>query len=171
MKIIAISDTHGLHSSLDIPDGDILIHAGVRTIVLGEKTIAILKEHHQNWLSRRENFHPDWAEKDLIFTEEDGSPLRYRRVYKEFKSLLETAALPDIRFHDLRHTAASQMLVNGVDVLTVTKRLGHSKSSLTLDTYGHLTPGAQEKAASVMDDLTTPVAIFTEKTAPKLHPE
>ena len=145
--------------------------AGSRTIVLGERTIAIFKEHHQKWLQRRENFDPDWAREDLIFTEEDGSPLRYRRVYSEFKALLESAALPDIRFHDLRHTAASQMLVNGVDILTVTRRLGHAKSSVTLDIYGHLTPGAQEKAASVMDNLTTPVAIFTQKTAPKLHPK
>jgi len=145
--------------------------AGSRTIVLGENTMAILKAHHQVWLERREHFDPAWAEEDLMFSEEDGSPLRYRRVYSHFKALLEEAALPDIRFHDLRHTAASQMLINGVDILTVTKRLGHAKSSVTLDIYGHITPGVQEKAASVMDDLTTPVAILTEKTAPKLHPK
>jgi len=96
-------------------------------------------------------------------------PLRYGRVYKEFKALLEEAGLPDIRFHDLRHTAASQMITHSVDNVTVSKRLGHSKVSTTLDHYGHLVPGAQEQAAAVMDDLTTPVAIMTEKTAPKLH--
>jgi len=143
--------------------------AGYRTILLGETTIAILREHHQAWLERREHFHPDWANVNLMFSEPDGSPLRYRRVYKEFKALLEEAGLPDIRFHDLRHTAASQMFANKVDNVTVSRRLGHSKVSTTLDHYGHLVPGAQEKAAAVMDDLTTPVAIMTEKTAPKLH--
>jgi integrase len=76
-----------------------------------------------------------------------------------------------MRFHDLRHTAAMHMLINGVDILTVAKRLGHSKTSVTLDTYGHLIPGVQEKAAYIMDEITTPVTLFTRETAPKLHQE
>jgi len=60
------------------------------------------------------------------------------------------------------------MLINSVDILTVTKRLGHSKSSVTLDTCGHLTPSVQEKAAAIMDKINTPVVLFTPKTAPKL---
>jgi integrase len=128
--------------------------AGYRTIVLGESTLTVLREHHQSWLDHRENFNPEWAAKNLMFWEPDGSPLRYRRVYTDFKSLLEEAALPDIRFHDLRHTAASQMITKGVDIITVSRRLGHAKVSVTLDIYGHLIPGVQEKAAAVMDDLT-----------------
>jgi hypothetical protein len=58
------------------------------------------------------------------------------------------------------------MLINGVDILTVAKRLGHSKTSVTLDTYGHLIPGVQEKAAYIMDEITTPVTLFTRETAP-----
>ena len=58
------------------------------------------------------------------------------------------------------------MLVNGVDILTVSKRLGHSKSSITLDVYGHMIPGLQEKAASIMDEITTPITIQTLQTAP-----
>ena len=92
-------------------------------------------------------------------------------MIKRFKDILKRAYLPDIRFHDLRHTAASQMLMKGVDILTVTKRLGHSKSSITLDIYGHLVPGAQEQAARIMDDIATPIQINQFQTAPKLHSE
>ncbi|HZD40277.1 MAG TPA: tyrosine-type recombinase/integrase, partial [Terriglobales bacterium] len=60
---------------------------------------------------------------------------------------------PKIRFHDLRHTAASLMLNHGIPVLSVSKRLGHSKPSFTLDVYDHLIPSKQEEAAQLMDDL------------------
>jgi len=86
---------------------------------------------------------------------------RFLKLIKRFKALLQEAGLPEIRFHDLRHTAATQMLVNGVDILTVSKRLGHSKPSITLDVYGHMIPGVQEKAASIMDEITTPITFQT----------
>ncbi len=145
--------------------------AGKRTIALGLETISILRNHHQEQFQQRMNFSSERLEIDLIFTEEDGSPLRYGKLNRRFKALLEDAGLPKIRFHDLRHTAATQMLINGVDILTVSKRLGHSKSSITLDTYGHMIPGVQEKAASIMDEITTPVSFCKTITAPKLHQE
>jgi integrase len=63
------------------------------------------------------------------------------------------SGLPKIRFHDLRHTAASLMLNHGIPVLIVSKRLGHSKPSITIDVYGHLIPSQQEEAARLMDSL------------------
>lgn len=60
---------------------------------------------------------------------------------------------PKIRFHDLHHTADSLMLNNGVDVLVASQRLGHAKSSITLNTYGHLMPSMQNKAANILDNL------------------
>ena len=63
------------------------------------------------------------------------------------------AELPRIRFHDLRHTAASLMLNNGVDVLVASNRLGHAKPSITLDVYGHLIPSMQAGVAEILDSL------------------
>jgi len=83
-----------------------------------------------------------------------------------FDSLKTKTGLPEIRIHDLRHTAATQMLINGVDILTVSKRLGHIKSSGTLDIYGHMIPEVQEKAAQIMDAITTPISFSTKKTTP-----
>lgn len=58
-----------------------------------------------------------------------------RNLYKNFKAVIHQAGMRNIRFHDLRHTSASLMLNHGIPALIVAKRLGHSKVSVTLDTY------------------------------------
>jgi integrase len=80
-----------------------------------------------------------------------------RNILRLFKNLIKDAGLPEIRFHDLRHTAASLMLQIGIPLLIVSKRLGHAKPSITLDIYGHFMPSLQEKAAEIMDKLITPL--------------
>jgi integrase len=80
-----------------------------------------------------------------------------RNILRLFKNLIKDAGLPEIRFHDLRHTAASLMLQTGIPLLIVSKRLGHAKPSITLDIYGHFMPSLQEKAAEIMDKLITPL--------------
>ena len=77
----------------------------------------------------------------------------------EFKRLLVKAGLPDIRFHDLRHTAASLMLQQGVHPKVVQERLGHSNISLTLNTYSHVLPVLQDEVAHKMDELLTPIDV------------
>ena len=74
--------------------------------------------------------------------------------------MLEIAELPRIRFHDLRHTAASLMLNNGVDVLVASQRLGHAHPSITLDVYGHLMPSMQSRAAEIIDSLIIDKEIY-----------
>jgi integrase len=80
---------------------------------------------------------------------------------------LVAAGLPNKRFHDLRHTTVKHMLANGVDLLTVSRRLGHTRFSTTLENYGHLVPWTQEKAAGVLDEITTSVAQPSEITTSK----
>ncbi len=94
-----------------------------------------------------------------------GTPLDQRRLHIDFKRVLKKAGLPEIRFHDLRHTAATLMLMNGIPLMVVSRRLGHSKPSVTLDIYGHLLPGAQNTAAALMDELASPIAIKLQRTA------
>ncbi len=86
---------------------------------------------------------PDWQDKDLVFTQKKGNPYGPRQVQKAYKRILIVAGLPNIRFHDLRHTAATHMIAKGVDIPTVKRLLGHSKASTTLDTYAHTVPGVQ----------------------------
>jgi integrase len=119
---------------------------GIRSIKLGKKAIAALNAHKE---SQTTGGH------DLIFADETGEPIRDHRLYRNFKQILEEADLHDIRFHDLRHTAASLMLNYGVPVIIVSRRLGHAKPSITMDVYGHIIPSRQEEAASLMDRLMT----------------
>ena len=67
--------------------------------------------------------------------------------------MLQAANLPEFRFHDLRHTAATLMLQQGVHPKVVQERLGHSTISLTLDTYSHVLPSLQEDVAQKLDTL------------------
>lgn len=117
---------------------------GIRSIKLGEKAVEALNAH-------KASLEP--GENDLIFAEDTGEPIRDHALYRSFKQLLEEAGLPEIRFHDLRHTAASLMLNYGVPVIIVSRRLGHAKPSITMDVYGHIIPSRQEEAASLMDSL------------------
>jgi len=88
---------------------------------------------------------------DMVFPSTIGTPIDPTNILKKFRQLLKKAGLPKLRFHDLRHTSASLMLNNGVDVFVASKRLGHSKPSITLDVYGHLLTSVQNEAGDKLD--------------------
>ncbi len=71
--------------------------------------------------------------------------------YNKLKSILKAAGLPDIRFHDLRHTFATHAQTSGVDAKTLAGILGHTNASFTLDTYSHVTDEMQKNAAQRID--------------------
>ena len=66
--------------------------------------------------------------------------------------MIERSGLKRVRFHDLRHSHASQLLKAGVHVKIVSERLGHASVAFTMDTYGHVLPGLQQEAASKIDE-------------------
>lgn len=89
----------------------------------------------------------------MVFTSRTGTPvMRQDLITRSFKPLLKKAGLPDIRFHDLRHTCATLLLVKGVHAKLVQELLGHSTISITLDTYSHVLPGMGDAAAGAMDE-------------------
>jgi integrase len=92
----------------------------------------------------------------LIFTDSQGGPVRKSNlVRRSFKPLLERARLPDIRFHDLRHTAASLALALDIHPKVISERLGHASVGITLDLYSHVLPSLQREAADRLDSLLT----------------
>lgn len=133
-------------------------------------TLDILKEHHRKFA------HQDQTGENLVFTNGIGTIIYFKRFYKDFKRVLANADLPDIRFHDLRHTAATLMISNGIPVVTVSKILGHANPSVTMNIYAHVSIEMQSEAAKLMESLVTPIPVnldsdFNEKNIKKpLHP-
>jgi len=146
-------------------------HAGRRTIQLGEQMLHTLRNHREQLKTRAKVAGNRWQNYNLVFPSTVGTPIGGSNIIKVFKEQIAKAGVKEIRFHDLRHTAASLMLNNGVPVLVVSKILGHSKTSTTLDIYGHLIPVMQEEAARIMDEIVTPILVdlgeFLEVKAPK----
>lgn len=87
------------------------------------------------------------------------TPLDQSNLNRQYKQLLKEANLPNIRFHDLRHTAASLMLKHGVSVKVVQECLGHSDAAMTLNVYSHTMPGMQKEAAQKMDEITAIIEV------------
>jgi integrase len=137
--------------------------SGTRRIDLGSATLAVLKEYQQTQFKEMMAAGEHWQEHDLIFPSTIGTPLDRENLRRRYKRLLKKAGLPEIRFHDLRHTAATLMLNNNIPVIVVSRRLGHSQPSITLDVYGHLIPTKQKEVASLMDQLLTPIHIQISK--------
>jgi integrase len=89
-----------------------------------------------------------------VFRDTQGGPVRRSNFHRRcFKPLLERAGLEDMRFHDLRHTAATLMLASGEHPKVVQETLGHSTISMTIDTYSHIMPTMQREAADRMGKL------------------
>ena len=104
-----------------------------------------------------ENHHghagPAFVDSLMVFTSTIGTLLEPRSVSRKFHNALEKAGLPRKRFHDLRHTCASLLLVQGVHPRVVMQILGHSQIAVTMDTYSHVIDELSREAASRMDAL------------------
>ncbi len=95
-----------------------------------------------------------WQERDLVFTSAIGGPIEPGNLLRRsFWPLLARAGLPHVRFHDLRHTAATLMLGRGVHPKVASELLGHATVGITLDLYSHVSESMQRAAARAMDDL------------------
>jgi integrase len=128
--------------------------AGRRVVTLGPSATKKLRQHLQRQSEVREKSgHARSQDGDLIFPSSRGTPMGPRNLLRHFKITLKKAGLPEIRFHDLRHTAASLMLQQGTHPKVVQERLGHSQISVTLDTYSHVLPSLQAEAAEKIDEL------------------
>jgi integrase len=160
-----VRQTLKIERQLNRPDGEGVkflapkTRFGRRTIALGRKTIEILHKHYERQQAERQTAGNAWQENGLIFTTGKGTPIHHCNLVRDFKKLLKDAGLPDIRFHDLRHTNTSLQLNQGIPVITVSRRLGHAKASITLDIYGHLIASLQEDVADMIDELVTPIPV------------
>jgi integrase len=133
--------------------------AGTRSIQLGEGSLSALRAQRIRQDAEKALAGNRWKEYDLVLTSSLGTPIHRSNFRIDFNRIIKEAGIPKIRFHDLRHTAASLMLMHGIPMLAVSQILGHSKPSITLDLYGHYVPGIQNGAAELMDRLVMPVGV------------
>lgn len=122
-----------------------------RTVALSSTVLAELRAHRVRQAEEqlRLGLRPDGD--SFVVAQADGSPLQPRSLTHEWVRLLAKTSLPRIRFHDLRHTHATQMLSAGVHPKIASERLGHSSIGITLDLYSHVMPGMQADAAEQVD--------------------
>ena len=124
-----------------------------RSIHLPEPCLDALRAHRSVQLERRLRASAAWDDRDFVFTTSIGTPLEPRNVLRTLKRDLANAGLPDIRFHDLRHTCASLLVAQNVHPRIVMETLGHTRISTTLDLYSHVSPAMQREAAVQMEAL------------------
>ncbi|TME06192.1 MAG: site-specific integrase [Chloroflexi bacterium] len=119
---------------------------GRRSIYLIPLAIDALKQHRARQLEVRLQHADTWQEQDYIFCTSHGSPFHVTYILNSFRSLLKKASLPRIRFHDMRHSAATLLLSMGTHPKVVQEILGHSNIRMTMDIYSHVLPSMQKDA-------------------------
>jgi len=118
-----------------------------RTVTLPLTVTSILRMHKARQNEYKLKLGPIYKDQGLLFTSLDGSPVQPRVVDEHWYQCRNSANVPKIRFHDLRHTHASLLLELGIHPKVVSERLGHSEVGITMNLYSHVMPGMQEKAA------------------------
>jgi integrase len=150
----SLQRTHGLYTFAPVKTA-----GSRRTVALPAPVVATLREHRASQLRERMRVGPAWEGElwsDLVFATEIGSPLLGTSVTRRFRKLLAAARLPDFRFHDLRHGAASLLAALGVSPRATMETLGHADVSTTLGVYTHTTPELQREAADRVGEALWP---------------
>ena len=124
-----------------------------RTIALPPFAVDALRLHRIRQLQEKLIGGDGWNEWNLVFTSATGTPLDASNLSGQYHRLLRKANLPRKRFHDLRHTCATLLLLQGEDLRVVMEVLGHSQITLTANTYQHVMQSMKRKAADRMQAL------------------
>lgn len=119
--------------------GDTKTYAGTRKIILPPTTAELLA-------NRKKHSYSVWIFPNPLKPE---APMNPATAYHQLKKILAENDLPNLRFHDLRHTFATHALANSVDAKTLSGILGHTKASFMVDTYTHTTTDMHKKTVEI----------------------
>lgn len=123
-----------------------------RQVALSQAARSALTHHRARQAEERLRVGSAWEDNDLVFCNQVGRPIPASHLtMRSFQPLLIRAGLPRVRFHDLRHTAATLLLGAGTHAKIVSEMLGHSRIGTTMDLYSHVTPTMQQQAADTFD--------------------
>ena len=124
--------------------------ASRRTVKLSADVVAALRNHRLIQAERR-LASTEWATGDLVFCTRDGKLLNPNNVYRNYQAIIERTGVPRITLHGARHTHTTLALASGAPIKAVSERLGHARSSITLDTYAHVLPDMQDRVIDAID--------------------
>lgn len=122
-----------------------------RTITAAPFVVDLLRRHRARQIEMRLQAGPLWRDNGYVFSNEEGEHLSPSTVYHNYKEIVASIGLPDMRLHDLRHSYAVASLRAGDDVKTVQANMGHHTAAFTLDVYGHVTEEMKQASAARMD--------------------
>jgi integrase len=128
-----------------------------RTVKLTASAVEALKRHKAAQNEERLKLGSLWEDHNLVFPNRAGKPMDHNNLYRrDFKKMLAKAGLPQtFRFHDLRHTCATLLLLKNVNQKVVQEILGHATITQTMDTYSHVLPTMQDTATEAMENILT----------------
>ncbi len=150
---LQIRRTLGYMAHIKFFEGEPKTDKSKRKLTLPQFVIDALKRHRALQLEKRLQAGSTWVDKDLVFPNKKGGFIIPRTLSNHFDKLLVEVGLPRIRFHDLRHSAATILVSMGVPMKVIQDILGHSTFSTTMNKYSHVLPSMQKEAMDKMDGM------------------
>jgi len=124
-----------------------------RIVSIPEDVSAILKQHKAEQAERRLFLGDYWIDSKKVFTKPNGDKMHPDTVSSAFKNFAIRSGYPNISLKSLRHTSATLLIADGMNIRTVANRLGHSKSTTTMNIYAHSIKTADERAAQSIQNI------------------
>lgn len=124
-----------------------------RFIKLPGETISLLKKYRKWYIELRLKNGDRWQDTGYLFVQDDGRPISPDSIGSWLGKFSKRHGLPHIHAHAFRHTVASVLISNGTDIVTVSKRLGHARTSTTTDIYSHVIQEADAQASECISDV------------------
>lgn len=130
--------------------------SSIREIAIPEFIISLLEEY-KLWYEEQKSIYGElWTNSDRLFVQADGKPMHPSTISKWFVKYVGQIGLPVINFHGLRHTNASLLVAQNIDIAVISARLGHAQISTTLDFYVHPLLSHNRKAGYALENLLLP---------------
>lgn len=130
--------------------------SSIREIAIPEFIISLLEEY-KLWYEEQKSIYSElWTDSDRLFVQADGKPMHPSTISKWFVKYVGQIGLPVINFHGLRHTNASLLVAQNIDIAVISARLGHAQISTTLDFYVHPLLSHNRKAGYALENLLLP---------------
>lgn len=130
--------------------------SSIREVAIPEFVISLLEEY-KLWYEEQKSLYGElWNNSNRLFVQADGKPMNPSTISKWFVKFIEQIGLPVINFHGLRHTNATLLIAQNVDVAVVAARLGHAQITTTLNFYVHPIIAHNKKASYVLENLLLP---------------